>query len=211
MQGKINNTPGRPREFDRDVVLTKAMNVFWGLGFAKTTYAELEKATGLHRQSLVYAFGDKKTLFNEVLNHYAAIRVQAIINQLELPGSPLDNIRAAFAIWAEDARREATPGCIFVNTSAEISRSEPAIARIIESSTQNLIKAFHQAFKTGQARGEIATAVDAADLAMQAVAVGDGALLRSKASGDPSLAEAAFRSFIALIAANEIRTGFPCQ
>jgi len=199
MQDHFKDVPGRPREFDHDSVITKAMNVFWCLGFSKTTYSELEQNTGLHRQSLVYAFGNKKTLFNQVLRHYAATRVQKVIDILEASNSPLDNICTVFAMWAKDARDEATPGCLFVNTSVEIGHSEPAVAQIIEDSTQRLIKAFHQAFKAGQTRGEITIKVDAADLARQAVAVGDGALLRSKASVDPSFAEVAFKAFIALI------------
>ena len=190
------NTPGRPREFDREATLTEAMNVFWSLGFARTTYAELEKATGLHRQSIVYAFGDKEKLFHEALNHYAAKRVKDVIERLDAPGSPLENIRAVFAMWAEDARREALPGCLFVNTSAEIGR-QPSVAQIIERATQNLLKAFHRTIKAGQAQGEITNKVEASALAQQAVAVGDGALLRSRLGA--SLADAAFRSFIELI------------
>ena len=191
------NTPGRPREFEREATLTEAMNVFWSLGFARTTYAELEKATGLHRQSLVYAFGDKEKLFHEALNHYAAKRVKDVIERLDAPGSPLENIRAVFAMWAEDARREALPGCLFVNTSAEISHLQPSAAQIIDQATQNLLKAFHRTIKAGQAQGEITDKVEASALAQQAVAVGEGALLRSRLGS--SLADAAFRSFIELI------------
>ena len=191
------NTPGRPREFEREATLTKAMNVFWSLGFAKTTYAELEKATGLHRQSLVYAFGDKEKLFQEALNHYAAKRVKDIIERLDAPGSPLENIRAVFAMWAEDAKCEVSPGCLFVNTSAEISHFQPSAAQIINRATQNLLKAFHRTIEAGQAQGEITCKVDAGALAQQAVAVGDGALLKSKLGS--SLADAAFHSFIELI------------
>ncbi|MBE9052780.1 TetR/AcrR family transcriptional regulator [Nostocales cyanobacterium LEGE 11386] len=199
MQDNAKDVPGRPREFDRISALTKAMNVFWSLGFSKTTYAELEYNTGLHRQSLVYAFGNKKSLFNQALKHYAATRVQKVIDILEASSSPLENICTVFAMWAKDAQNDTTPGCLFVNTSVEIGQSEPAIAQIVEDSTQRLIKAFHQAFKAGQDRGEITIKVDAADLARQAVAIGDGALLRSKVSTDSSFAEVAFKAFIALI------------
>lgn len=191
--------PGRPREFDRNAVLAKATDVFWEHGFTKTTYAALEKATGLHRQSLVYAFGDKKSLFQAVLQHYATTRVQAIVNQLQTPGSPIANLRAAFDRWLEDAQREATTGCLFVNTSGELGHTEPAFTQVIEQSTQHLTQAFQQVIQVGQAQGEILTHLDAADLAKQAIAVGDGALLRSRASGEPSFAEAAFRSFLTSI------------
>ncbi len=62
------------------------------------------------------------------------------------------------------------------------------------------MQTFEQAFRAAQAKGEINSDLDAVDLARQAIAVGDGALLRSRASGHPSFAEAAFRSFLALVA-----------
>ena len=199
MAKATKDPPGRPREFDRETALGQATAVFWQYGFAKTTYGALEQATGLHRQSLVYAFGDKKALFQAALQHYAATRVQAVIDQLQQSDSPLGNLRAAFDSWLEDARREATTGCLFVNTAGEIGPADPAVAQLIEQSTQGLMQAFEQTFRAAQAKGEVNPELDAADLARQAIAVGDGALLRSRTSGDPSFAEAAFRSFLALV------------
>lgn len=201
MTRKRKDLPGRPREFDQEKALAKAMDVFWEHGFSKTTYTMLEEATGLRRQSLVYAFGDKKALFQAVLHHYAKTRVQAIIDQLKAPGSPLTNIRLAFDSWLEDVRREFTVGCLFVNTSGEFGRKEPTLTQVIELSTQQLIRAFEQAIQAGQSEGEIISHIDAADIAQQAIAVGDGALLRSRANGNPYFAEAAFRSFLASIRA----------
>ena len=196
MAKSAKESPGRPREFDQDRVLTQVMDVFWKHGFSKTTYAILEEATGLHRQSIIYAFGDKKALFQAVLEHYSATRVQTLIDCLQTANSPLTNIRAAFETWLMDARREATPGCLFVNVTGELGQTEPAFAQVIEHSTQRLLWAFQQAIQAGQSQGEIIDHTDAADLARQAIAVGDGALLRSRASGDPTFAEAAFRAFL---------------
>ncbi|MEB3213524.1 MAG: TetR/AcrR family transcriptional regulator [Leptolyngbyaceae bacterium] len=199
MSRAAKEAPGRPREFDPETVLAKAMDVFWDNGFAKTTYAMLEQETGLRRQSLVYAFGDKKALFQAVLRHYAQTRVNVFIQELNAPGSPLANLERAFDSWLEDVRRESTSGCLFVNTSGELGPTEPSFAQVIEQSTQHLCQAFQKTIEAGQAQGEIISTIDAADLAKQAIAVGDGALLRSRASGDPSFAESAFRAFLALI------------
>lgn len=192
-------SPGRPREFDQDKVLTQITEVFWQHGFAQTTYGLLEAATGLHRQSLVYAFGDKKSLFQAVLQHYASTRVQAIVDCLQAHDSPLLKIQAAFAVWLNDARRETMPGCLFVNTSGELGQSEPAFAQVIEQATQRLLEAFQKTIQAGQVEGTIVSHIDAADLAQQAIAVGDGALLHSRVSGNSSIAEAAFRAFLASI------------
>lgn len=193
-------SPGRPREFDRDVVLTQLTDVFWQHGFSRTTYAALEDATGLHRQSLIYAFGDKKALFQTVLQYYAAIKVQAVLDCLTMDDSPLANIRAVFGMWLRDARQDLAPGCLFVNTSGELGQAEPVVAQVIEQSTQRLLQAFQQVIQSGQSQGEIITTIEASDLARQAIAVGDGALLHSRVSGDSSFAEAAFRAFLTSIA-----------
>lgn len=196
---KINELSGRPREFDRDSALATAMNVFWEHGFSKTTYATLERATGLHRQSLVYAFGDKKKLFRAVLQHYAVTRVKLVLNQLHSSDSPLANIKAVFDLWLDDARREVTSGCLFVNTSGELGSTEPMFIKEIERSTQQLLQAFERVIRLGQAKGEIISHINAIDLARQAIAVGDGALLRSRVSQDSSFAESAFQAFLSSI------------
>jgi len=199
MAHEVKELPGRPREFDQETVLAQAVDVFWEHGFSKTTYALLEKATGLHRQSLVYAFGDKKALFQTVLHYYAKTKVQAMIDQLNAIGSPLTNIQLVFERWLEDVQRDLTNGCLFVNTSGELGQAEPAFSQVIEQSTQQLVQAFEQAIQLGQSRGEIISHVDAADLARQAIAVGDGAMLRSRTNGDPSFAKAAFQAFLTSI------------
>ena len=101
--------PGRPRGFDLDAVLDAAIDAFHRNGLAGTTYEVLEHDTGLRRQSLVYAFGDKRALFDAALSRYAARKVDAIVDCLRAPGAPSERIRAAFALWLEDARNAAHP------------------------------------------------------------------------------------------------------
>ncbi len=60
----------RPREFDRDKVLTRAMLLFWKQGYEATSVQSLGECVGLHPGSLYNAFGDKHSLFLEVLDHY---------------------------------------------------------------------------------------------------------------------------------------------
>ena len=60
----------RPREFDEEQVLRRALEVFHAKGFDGTTLDELEQATGLGRGSLHGAFGDKRALFLKALARY---------------------------------------------------------------------------------------------------------------------------------------------
>lgn len=63
---------GRPRSFDRDGALRKAMLVFWEKGYEGTTMADLIQVIGIKAPSVYAAFGNKDQLFNEVIELYAS-------------------------------------------------------------------------------------------------------------------------------------------
>jgi TetR/AcrR family transcriptional regulator, copper-responsive repressor len=61
---------GRPRAFDRDDALDRAMHLFWRRGYEATSVSELTEAMGITPPSLYAAFGDKKRLFLEAVDRY---------------------------------------------------------------------------------------------------------------------------------------------
>jgi AcrR family transcriptional regulator len=63
---------GRPREFDTDAALEKAMRLFWAKGYEGTSVADLTETLRISRPSLYAAFGDKQSLFRAALERYAA-------------------------------------------------------------------------------------------------------------------------------------------
>jgi AcrR family transcriptional regulator len=65
---------GRPRSFDRDLALQKAMEVFWKKGFEAASIADLTAAMGINPPSLYAAFGDKEDLFLAAVERYQARR-----------------------------------------------------------------------------------------------------------------------------------------
>lgn len=175
------------------------MKAFWTSGYARTSYDDLEKATRLRRQSLIYAFGDKRSMFQKALTLYSRERVDEIVGLLEQDGSSLANIEAVFASWLEDVKEGAKNGCFLVNTSGELGRSEPEIAKEISLSTDRLRIAFTRAFARAIEDGELRDGLEPAALASLAVAAGDGALLHARASGDAADAARVFAAFIGLL------------
>src|SRR5437588_3573741 len=62
---------GRPRTFDAEKALDRALKVFWRKGYEGTSLPDLTKAMGINRPSLYAAFGNKESLFRKALDRYA--------------------------------------------------------------------------------------------------------------------------------------------
>src|SRR5438105_6748933 len=61
---------GRPRAFDPDAALERAMHVFWAKGYEGASLSDLTRAMRINRPSLYADFGNKEELFRNVLDHY---------------------------------------------------------------------------------------------------------------------------------------------
>jgi AcrR family transcriptional regulator len=68
---KVKPALGRPRAFDAEKALDRAMQVFWRKGYLGTSLSDLTEAMGINRPSLYAAFGNKESLFRKALEHYS--------------------------------------------------------------------------------------------------------------------------------------------
>ncbi len=198
---------GRPRSFDEEQILEESMAAFWKYGFSATNYDVLEQATGLRRQSLVYAFGDKHTLFLKSLSHYFSTRVGEVISILKREGSDLSNIRSVFDTWLATAKDENKRGCLIVNTSGQFGSSDKEVAAIVNGAVAALRKAFAMAYESAQVSGEVTGNVPAEDLARLTVAAGNGALLHVHSDEDPENTMHVFNSLLAIVATEPRKKG----
>jgi len=192
--------PGRPRSFDETQALESATQVFWANGYQRTSYPDLEAATGLHRQSLRYAFGDKADLFRLVIEHYARGKLDSVIALLCRPGFALENIHAVFDLWARDAGMNGR-GCLMVNSLAEFAEAFAAAQPVLTTANQRLLREFRKAFRAAQAEGAVRAELDPVILAAQAVGLGDGLMLHARNGGLRSKPAAILTSFLSLVRA----------
>ncbi|SFE24723.1 transcriptional regulator, TetR family [Paenibacillus algorifonticola] len=86
----------RSKEFEINVVLDKAMDLFWRQGYEKTSIQELVQGMGIHRRSLYDTFGDKHQLFMDVLNRYTSTLNSNITNRIHRSNSAKEAIRQLF-------------------------------------------------------------------------------------------------------------------
>jgi len=85
----------RPKEFNQDSALRKAIRLFSRQGFAATSTDDLMRAMDVGRQSMYDTFGDKRALFLKALEIYVTESVHAIRVELEKPGSALASVQNA--------------------------------------------------------------------------------------------------------------------
>ena len=156
----------RPREFDENEVLDKAMDLFWQKGYEATSIQELLNAMGISRGSLYDAFGDKHALFLAVLERYQQRSHARFLQTLSQPGSVKAAITELFnyvvAEAVADAKRR---GCLLTNSTVELSPHDTAVADVINWNCRWVQDALYEALRRGQTQGEIAPDADIEALA----------------------------------------------
>jgi TetR/AcrR family transcriptional repressor of nem operon len=146
----------RPREFDRDVALDRAMALFWARGYEATSIEDLIARMGIQRGSLYATFGDKRALFLAALDRYERVVARQLFDALETPGSGLAAIHRFFrAKVVASLDRGRPPGCLVTNSVVELARRDRGAAARVGASLGQLEDAFRRALARARAAGEI--------------------------------------------------------
>ncbi|OSC57248.1 TetR family transcriptional regulator [Streptomyces sp. 4F] len=155
----------RPKEFDPDVAVDRAMEVFWRKGYAATTPQDLVDALGIGKGSLYNAFGSKQALFLRALRRYRDSQTEALVETLEQPGPVKQRLRGALAALAEmDLADPDHRGCLAVNTTAERAGVDQEAAEVLRRMLDRTEEAFQALVAEGQRAGEIDPGRDPAAL-----------------------------------------------
>jgi TetR/AcrR family transcriptional regulator, transcriptional repressor for nem operon len=174
----------RPREFDVDTALEKAMQVFWSRGYEAVSLDEICDATGLSRSSLYAAFGGKRDLLLRSLSRYAEHGEERIAKTLRT--IPFREALRQFlddfidAIVAGPGRR----GCFIGNCAAELARHDRGAMMQVRRALERNESYFRQALAAAAARGELPPKTDVTALARFLTASIQGLRLVGKANPD---------------------------
>jgi len=173
----------RPPEFEREVVLDRAMRAFWSRGYEATSIQHLVERTGIQRGSLYGAFGDKRALFLAAMEHYDRVMTAKLLATLDEPGSGLGAIRRFFRLKVDAAQERSRPrGCLVTNSATELASRDRRTASRIGATLGRIEAAFHRAVIRGQQAGEIDPERDARALARFLTSSAQGLSVMAKAS-----------------------------
>jgi TetR/AcrR family transcriptional repressor of nem operon len=175
----------RPKTFDRQEMLDKAMELFWLRGYEATSIHDLLTYLGINRQSLYDTFGDKHTLFLAALNRYEERGKASIIATLEQPGSKKEAIEHVFRDLIQSyAQSRPRRGCFIVNSTVELAPHDPEVAACVAESFACTHKAFCRALSVAQEQGELRTEHDLESLARFLTTTMQGLHVAAKAGTD---------------------------
>src|SRR5258705_516064 len=151
----------RPREFEADAVLERAMEVFWAKGYESTSLEDLCDATSLNRSSLYAAFGDKRALFLETIDRYGDRAVARVTGALSR-GLPIRDCLASFLAEMIDqiVAGPGRSGCFIGNCAAEVARHDRTAAAKVRRNLKRVEGAFHDGLARAKTRGELSGGAD---------------------------------------------------
>ena len=155
----------RPKEFDQEKALHRAISIFSQKGFAATSTDDLMRAMDVGRQSMYDTFGDKRSLFLKALEVYVTENVRSVTLEFQTPGSPLASIRRALVHFAERRDLSSTDGCMGINAICEFGMRDEDVTRITRSAATIQRRALMDALRRAQREGELDAQTDIESLA----------------------------------------------
>jgi AcrR family transcriptional regulator len=156
---------GRPRSFDTDRALDRALVVFWRKGYEGASLSDLTKAVGVNRPSLYAAFGDKEALFRKVLDRY--LKGPAAYAQEALRAPTARAVVERLLLGAADlntARRN-PGGCLMVQGALACGESADSIRQELTACRTAGEAAMRRRFERAKSEGDLPPDVNPADLA----------------------------------------------
>ena len=198
---------GRPRAYDPDAALGKALGVFWDAGFAATSLDELSAATGMNRPSLYGAFGDKRALYLKALASYREKAREGMAAALD-PGRPLaEGLRRVYAAALATSLPTGAPprGCFMIGTAVTEAALDGPVRDSLRAGLREIDEAFARRIRLAQQNCEAVREGEPAMLARLASASLYWIAIRARA-GEPraALERTADEAVALLCGANEL-------
>ncbi|MEU0741474.1 TetR/AcrR family transcriptional regulator [Streptomyces sp. NPDC006134] len=148
---------GRPRTFDRQAALTAAMRLFWERGYEGVSIGELTEAMGIRSGSLYAAFGDKKSLFKEVVDAYGRTPVGgfagvALREEPTAYGAFARILREAAVVYSDPAH---PAGCLAIGAATNVTPQDAEVRAFLRDLRNRNVDGFEARLREAQRAGEL--------------------------------------------------------
>lgn len=151
---------GRPRAFDIDAALEKALEVFWRKGYDGTSLTDLTDAMGINKPSLYSAFGNKEQLFLKAIELYESRPCAFFLPALEKPTAyqVAEHMLYGAAMNMTDTNHP--QGCVIVHGALSCSEAASTVKEALLSRRVEGEQKLKERFKQAKAEGDLPAHVD---------------------------------------------------
>lgn len=187
---------GRKKTYRREDVLGKALDAFWQKGYHATSLADLVAATGLNKNTLYTAFGNKAALFEAALGRYTEGGVAHARQYLGRTPPGLENVRAYFRSmsYAPDCR-----GCLMTMTINEKKLLAPGHIDLVRHALARIEALLLHNLQAAYEAGHLRAAADPQRLATFFLFSIQGITTMGKYEGDPTKLEAVVNTLLSVL------------
>lgn len=185
MDGGRKTTLGRPRSFDVDHALDRAMRVFWERGYEGASLSDLTDAMGITRTSMYAAFGNKEELFRRALQRYTDGPASYALRALQQPTA--QQVAAAFLAGSIAATTDpgCPVGCLGVQGSLAAGATAGEIRDILIAWRQEGTAHLRDRFRRAVDDGDLPASVDPGLLARYLMTVANGIAVQAATGVSP--------------------------
>ena len=172
---------GRPREFDQEKALDRALELFWRQGYEGTSIADLTAAMGITPPSLYAAFGSKEQLYYLVLQRYRANVSRCLATALaEEPTAYAAVERFLYEAARIFSARENPSGCLISSGILSCAPENKKVAETVASMRAEALQAIRRTLQAGVKSGELPRETDITQLARFYAAVVQGMSVQAR-------------------------------
>jgi AcrR family transcriptional regulator len=174
---KRNRMPalkGRPRSFDSDLALDRALQVFWRKGYEGASLSDLTRAMGINRPSLYAAFGDKEALFSKALDRYMQGQACYLEQALNHPTARAVAERLLLGAAEQLCAANHPSGCLLVQGALATGKAADSVRRELISRRKQLEVALRKRLQRAKGEGDLPAGTDPVSLARYLVTVNEG-------------------------------------
>lgn len=192
--------PGRPRGFDPEEALDRAVEMFWANGFEGVDVDRIARAAGVTKPSLYRLFGDKSSLFLHALRRYGGTVGAAPLAAFDAQPDIADAVRALLEASVKAGTMEGRPkGCLIACVAVVQAERSPDVRAAITHGLSVLAGLLEQRFGEEASSGALPATPSAWARSRLVVDLMQGLLLRARAgaSRDDLLEDA--RSYVPLV------------
>lgn len=180
----------RPKAYQQEYVLDRAIECFWQRGYNATSMKHLEVATGLTPGSLYNSFGSKDGVFLASLDHY----VENIIGRriarylkpadAEYQNKPLQGIEDFIRSGFEPGPAALCLGCLVVNSSIELGPHNDEVRKRTTAAMRRVMAALQYSLELAQEKGQLDSTVNTKQRAQSLGLIFNGMLVQWRAASD---------------------------